>query len=68
MEIVWAAVLDGDIDGADKRASREAAEAAAAWLRNHPDARDRARFDRGGVVRVVRVEECEWTGEWVEVA
>jgi hypothetical protein len=67
MAIVWAAVLDGDIDGADKRANREAAEADAAWLRLRPSTIDRARFDRGGVVRVVRVEECEWTGEWVEV-
>ena len=67
MDALWAAVLDGDVDGADKHSTREAAEANARWLRNHPAAHDRALFGHGGVVRVVRVTECEWTGEWIEL-
>ena len=63
---LWAAVLDGDIAGADLRTSREAAERDAAWLRNHPATRDRAAFGRGGNVRVIPVIEDEWAGEMVE--
>jgi len=62
----WAAVLDGDIAGADKRATRAAAERDAAWLRAHPARRDRVRMGRGRV-EVLRVCEDEWTGEWVTV-
>jgi hypothetical protein len=64
----WAAVLDGDIEGATLHSTRAAAEAEAAWIRNHPACRDRVAFGLGGVVRVVRVTECEWTGEMFEVA
>lgn len=63
----WAAVLDGDTAGADLRATQAEAEADAAWLRNHPARRDRVLHGHGGAVRVVRLVECEWTGEMVEV-
>lgn len=65
--MIWAAVLDGDVDGADKRGARAAADADAAWLRRHPATRDRALHGHGGNVRVSRVAECEWTGEWLEI-
>jgi hypothetical protein len=64
--IGWAAILDGDIAGADLRATRAAARADAAWLRRHPACRDRARFGHGGSVRVVRVERCAYTGKLIE--
>jgi hypothetical protein len=63
----WAAVLDEDIEGADLRTTRAAAERDAEWLRNHPARRDRVQYGHGGVVRVVLVRECEWTGEAIEV-
>ena len=63
----WATVLDGDCEGADRRRTRAEAEADAMWLRRHPARLDRVTHGHGGVVRVVRVEPCEWTGEWVEV-
>jgi hypothetical protein len=64
----WAAVLDGDIEGADLRTTRDQAEADAKWLRAHPACRDRVAFGHGGIVRVIQVVECEWTGEMFEVA
>lgn len=63
----WAAVLDGDFAGADKRTSRQEAERDAGWLRGHPACRDRVLFGHGGVVRVVRVTQDESTREWFEV-
>ena len=63
--IGWAAILDGDIAGADLRATRAAARADAAWLRRHPACRDRVRYGHGGSVRVVRVERCECTGKLI---
>jgi hypothetical protein len=62
---LWAAVLDGDVEGADKRRTPAEAEADAAWLRGHPATHDRALFGHGGDVRVSQVAECEWTGEWI---
>jgi hypothetical protein len=66
--VYWAAVLDGDIEGADKRTTRRAAEADARWLRNHPARQDRLLFGNGGRVEVMRVQEDYWVpGDWVEV-
>lgn len=64
MTTLWAAVLDGDIAGADKRPSKAQAEQDAAWLRQHPAQRDRVRFGHGGHVEVIQVQVNEWTGEW----
>lgn len=62
----WAAVLDGDREGADLRSTRAEAERDAVWLRNHPARHDRQRFGLGGHVAVHYLERCEWTGEMVE--
>lgn len=67
MSAYWAAVLDGDTAGADLRASRAEADRDAEWLRHHPACRDRVRYGHGGVVRVIQLTECEWTGELVLV-
>lgn len=61
----WAAVLDGDREGADLRSTREEAEADARWLQDHPARRDRLRHGHGGVVRIEQLTECEWTGEMI---
>lgn len=63
----YAAILDGDIEGADIRQSRAAAERDARWLRRHPACLDRRAFGLGGSVRVVQVAESEWTGKWVVI-
>jgi hypothetical protein len=67
-ETFWAAILDGDIEGADLRATKAAADADAQWLRGHPARHDRVLHGHGGDVRVARVRECEWTGEMIEIA
>ncbi len=64
MKKIWAAVLDGDVEGADHRATRAEAERDAAWLRRHPAVHDRVIFGHGGVIVVAPIERNEWTGEW----
>lgn len=64
--VYWAAVLDGDLEGADCRRTKAAADADARWLRNHPATHDRRQYGHGGVVQVLQIWECEWTGEMVE--
>lgn len=66
-ETWWAAVLDGDKEGADLRSSRAEAVRDARWLRRHPARLDRRKYGHGGVVEVVHLAECEWTGELIEV-
>lgn len=62
----WAALINGDTGSADLRATREEAEADAAWLTNHPARRDRVRQGHGGAVQVAQVEMTD-LGELTEV-
>lgn len=61
----WAAVIDGDTEGANLRTTQAEAVADAQWWRRHPAVTDRRRHGHGGRVEVLHLAECEWTGEMV---